>query len=215
MIYDLEVDLDRKDIVLDEHLDKHTFSSGAWKNDSELHIAVSNSVTSPVYLQIPYHGSAEPLTIIFNSILYGSCHGYIEGIDKIITPAQLLLINPDGFYVMILQDGVPYIYSGTDTDFAIIDSAQQSAKLLLKCGPGKNYRYPTTGIDLDQYLNSIVERTDIGEKLMNELQDDGISLESAEFDTTDNGLSIGLANSDNYEEVTDVDASQLKNPDKQ
>ena len=108
--------------------------------------------------------------------------------------SNLPYINIDGKYIVRIGtfDGVDcevaFVYSAYNSDFVIGDADTQSAQLLTLCGPGKYYRYPTSGVDITKYINSIVANTDLGETLMREFDGDNksISISRTLMKDTDN-----------------------------
>lgn len=83
-----------------------------------------------------------------------------------------------------------YIYSSRQTDLAIGYSDDQASQLLTLCAPGKSYRYPTTGVGVYGYLNSVVEHTDLYEVLEEQFSNDSRPIQSAVFDNTTGKLDV-------------------------
>lgn len=121
-------------------------------------------------------------------------HGDFELLD--LTPAQLILINSSGYYTILFKKESVYnipnaeVYSMTDTDFLIGLSDDQSAKLLALCAPGKNYRYPTTGVGITDYINGVVENSDLNSKLLDEFDKNKTPILDAEFDPSSGELNV-------------------------
>lgn len=117
----------------------------------------------------------------------GNAASYIYGsLEKTLLKAsQLPIINTDGTYRLLFKRSSEsvLVYSGEESDFAIGPSDNQNAQLITLCGPGKNYRYPTTGIDITKYLNSVVAQTDLQEQIQNQFNADNKTIYSAEFDS--------------------------------
>ena len=109
---------------------------------------------------------------------------------------QLPLINADGKFVVLFKKyensnfSRAIISSAENADFNIGDSDSQSAQLLAKCAPGKYYRYPTTGLDLTKYINSVVEHTNLTDSLVKEYASDLKQVIEAEFDNSNGDLKI-------------------------
>lgn len=213
MIYDIKIDLENKDVKFDNHYNEHIYQEGVWNNEI-LNISTPefNLSKTPLYVYAPYQGVSQTLNLKINSNLYDKCYGFINNKETVLTPAKLMLVNTDGYYAIIQKNTKIYIYSAARIDFLIENSVQQSAKLLCLCAPGKSYRYPLSGINLEKYLGSIIERTNIGQKLIEELEDDGISIDNAEYDISSNNLSLGIANSENHEDILKIN-HEIKNPD--
>lgn len=75
-------------------------------------------------------------------------------------------------------------------DFEVGLSDNQEVQLLSRCAPGKSYRYPTTGIDLTKYINSVVSHTDMSDRLIKELEADFRNVVEAEFDSSTGNLDV-------------------------
>lgn len=108
-----------------------------------------------------------------------------------ISAAMLPYIDIDGEFIVKLVQNTKaetldkaYIYSGKKTDITINYSDDQSAQLLSLCGPGKSYRYPTTGIGITKYLNCVVAHSDLDKILEAQFEADNKPIQSAEFDSS-------------------------------
>ena len=125
---------------------------------------------------------------------------------------QLPSVDMDGrFKVLFKQYGNSVfsraiIASAKDADFSIGESDSQSAQLLAKCAPGKYYRYPTTGLDLTKYINSVVEHTNMTTQLVKQYSADSKQITSAEFDSSTGDLQIVFSGTD------EADDSNLSDP---
>lgn len=98
--------------------------------------------------------------------------------------SQLPIIDIDGMFRVVFTRGSDkvMIFSAKESDLAVGTSDNQSAQLLAICAPCKNYRYPTTGIDITKYLHSIVPYTDLNKKIDEQYKSDGKNIHSADFD---------------------------------
>ena len=76
-----------------------------------------------------------------------------------------------------------YIYSSKSTDITVNYSDDQASQLLSLCGPGKNYRYPTTGVGITKYLNCVVAHSNLDKILEAQFELDNKPIQSAEFDS--------------------------------
>lgn len=126
---------------------------------------------------------------------------------------QLPSIDPDGQFVVLFSQYVnadlscATIYSAKSVDFSIGDSDSQSAQLLARCAPGKYYRYPTTGLDLTKYINSVAEHTDMVESLVSQFASDSKQISEAEFDSSTGDLQIAFVG------TKEADDENLLDPD--
>ena len=113
-----------------------------------------------------------------------------------ICASQLPYVNIDGRFSILLKlssgvlANVAEIYSLAATDFAIGDSNDQEAKLLSICAPGKYYRYPSTGVDVTKYINSVVQHTELGENMSSQFERDSKFISDADFDSSDGSLDV-------------------------
>lgn len=213
MVQDIKIDINNKDIKVDTKLYKKIFFSITWDGPNFTIIPplghTINIDIEPVYIKIPYKPLTEEL-----SMDNRPCYGTIDGKYIRLTPAKLMLINSDGFYCISgNKDGSCTIYSACETDFTIANADNQTARLMCLCAPGKNYRYPITGVGISKYLNSIIERTDIGNRLVSEFQSDNISLDDATYDVETKKLNLGLTECENYENIVALNTNEIINPD--
>lgn len=134
------------------------------------------------------------------------------GRAKSIMACQLPSIDVDGHFKLSFQQYTnnnfsrAIICSAKDADFNIGQSDSQSAQLLVRCAPGKYYRYPTTGLDLVQYINSVVEHTDMTESLISQFSSDYKKISQAEFDSSTGDLQVVFTgtNEASDENLTDI-----------
>lgn len=131
-----------------------------------------------------------------------------------LTPAMLPIINTEGYFKVVFERyfnkyGRALIYSITDYDFSIGESDNQSAQLLTKCAPSKSYRYPTTGLDITKYINSVVDNTDLITALQSEFKSDSKDITSAEFDNSTGDLSVEFTGTEEADDNNLADPSTL------
>lgn len=120
-----------------------------------------------------------------------------KNISAPISASMLPFVDIDGeFVVKLVQNeqmeelDKAYIYSSKETDLSINYSDDQAAQLLSICNPGNSYRYPTTGVGITQYINSVISHTDFAEKLENQFENDGKRIVEADFDNTNCNLDV-------------------------
>lgn len=125
-----------------------------------------------------------------------------------ISASALPFIDVDGNYIVKLVRAKTtvsldkaYIYSAKSTDLAIDFSDDQAAQLLSLCSPGKSYRYPTSGVGIIKYLNSVVDHSDLADVLETQFDADSKPLIGAEFDNQSGKLDV-LYNPE--QEVSDI-----------
>lgn len=128
---------------------------------------------------------------------------------------QLPLIDKNGKYKVLFKKygnsnySVALIASAHDTDFTIDSSDNQSAQLLARCAPGKYYRYPTTGLDLTKYINSVVEHTDLVDGLVSQFAADSKQIAEAEFDSGTGDLQVVFSGTDEADDRNLADPTKL------
>lgn len=127
-----------------------------------------------------------------------------------ISASMLPFIDIDGeFLVRMVQNSKSevldkaYIYSAKSTDLSINYSDDQASQLLTLCGPGKSYRYPTTGVGITKYLNCVVAHSDLQKVLETQFNGDKKPIQNAEFDNTTGKLDV-LFNPEKEESDTDL-----------
>lgn len=131
-----------------------------------------------------------------------------------INACQLPLVDVDGRFKVLFKRynnsnfSRAIIVSAKDADFTIGESDSQSAQLLARCAPGKYYRYPTTGLDLTKYINSVVEHTDMTTQLVKQYSADSKQITEAEFDSSTGDLQIVFSGTE------EADDKNLTAPDK-
>jgi len=127
-------------------------------------------------------GNVYGITDITGGIAFTKPYDSLKPVE--IKACQLPILNADGKYRVVFTQGSDkvMVYSAKESDLAVGASDNQSAQLLAICAPGKNYRYPTTGVDITKYLNSIVPYTDLNKRIDEQYKSDGKNLHSADFD---------------------------------
>lgn len=140
---------------------------------------------------------------------------YLPG-DTLMTvnASELPYINIDGNYLFKLEFGSnnsnkAYVYTADNTDMLIGDSDLQSSQLLSICEPGKFYRYPTTGIGVTKFIGSVVSHTELGDKIIEQFENNGISVQDANFDTRTGELQVIFFNEGIEEDLGLLDVADL------
>lgn len=106
---------------------------------------------------------------------------------------QLPIININGEFKIVTRKTdniIAELYSMSSSDIDFGNSSDQSAKLLSLCAPGKNYRYPLSGVGITDYINSVIVNSDLAEKLAKEFENNNTPISSAEFDPDTGDLKI-------------------------
>lgn len=139
------------------------------------------------------------------------------GSPQPIRASQVQLIDENGYLAIVFKRFNNGMYTrailckGESIDFKIGGGDSQSAQLLAKCAPGKYYRFPTSGVDLTKYINSVVDHTALTDKLVSEFEKDNKHISEASFDNSDGNLDIVFtgANEADDEGLDDPDTLDL------
>lgn len=132
-----------------------------------------------------------------------------------IKACQLPLVDADGQFNIIFQQYAnssftkATIYSTKSADLTVDNSDSQSAQLLARCAPGKYYRYPSTGLDLTKYINSVVEHTDMVDALVTQFKADSKQVTEAEFDNTTGDLQVVFSGTQEASDTNLIDPKLL------
>lgn len=129
-----------------------------------------------------------------------------------ISACQLLNINENGNYKILIKREdqlVAEIYSSESSDLLYGSSDDQSAKLLSLCAPGKNYRYPISGVGITNYINAVIDNTNLGERMISEFKANNTPVLSASFDNTNGALNVEQS----VEEEQDLEFEELTKSD--
>lgn len=189
-------------------------------NSSFLARLVVENVASKSYNPISSYNLLAPTPLI---VMYYPT--YIGDL-RTITPCQLPLVDIDGEFKIVFNrynnNSLSYaaIYSSKSEDLSVGVSDSQSAQLLARCAPGKYYRYPTTGLDLTKYINSVVEHTNMTSELVSQFKSDSKQITEASFDSKTGDLQIIFSGSNEAEddnliepELLDVSLFKLADDD--
>ena len=142
---------------------------------------------------------------------------YNYGLSSLIdlVPSQLILINDDGYYTLLFRKEVVYnipnveIYSMSEDDLTLGSSDDQSAKLLAVCASGKNYRYPTTGVGITDYINCVIENSNLNKALIDEFEKNMTPVKDAEFDSATGMLNVSQSSELEQDFATTIDKDEL------
>jgi len=139
-------------------------------------------------------------------------YAFSRNLAASIYACQLPFIDIDGeFVAKFVQNqnnevlDKAYIYSSKQSDISVGYSDDQAAQLLTLCAPGKSYRYPTTGVGITSYLNTVVAHTDLEDVLKVQFDMDKKPIQSADFDSTTGGLEA-IFSPENEEEDTGLES---------
>lgn len=126
-----------------------------------------------------------------------SSYALSKNIAAPISASMLPFIDIDGNYLIKFAKSAvnevldkAYIYSAKKTDIMVDFSDDQASQLLSLCGPGKSYRYPTTGVGITKYLNAVIAHSDLLEVLEEQFMLDNKPIEEADFDNLTGGLQV-------------------------
>lgn len=159
----------------------------------------ANSIyTTGISVSIPYTPILKPIYISFLYDLGGHYKPIINprnNSDKFISginASELFKIDKNKYTLLVSPEYDLQIYSGKRIDCNKVISNIQNRNLLLLCVPTNNYRYPTSGIGLIQYLHASNSLDGLADRLEKEFSDDGVDVISAAMDTDTGELELNL-----------------------
>ena len=135
--------------------------------------------------------------------------------DDLVQPdaSQMPLLDLDGNFQMKVKTyygrKICEVSSSSLTDFEVGDVEDQSAQLLSICAPGKYYRYPTTGVDITKYINSVVPHTDMAQNTLEQFNNDGKYIQAADFDSESGNLTVAFSGDSADNDTGNIDVSDL------
>lgn len=121
-------------------------------------------------------------------------YAFSSNLPQKLTASQMAAINQNGEYLIRIERvnnnnfNRAYVYSANESDLLIGQSDDQASKLLALCAAGKYYRYPVSGVGATDYINSVVQHTDLSQKLSEQFENNGMPIMNAEFDVTTGNL---------------------------
>lgn len=127
---------------------------------------------------------------LLNSSNRNNIFEVIDKNNKPIYASQLPLISESFSYRATMKDNTIYISDMYSYDLNIVESMEQNKMFLLKCNASNLYSYPTTGVGLLEYLNGNIGSLDLGEKIKDEFNRDGMYVENASINTDTGEISI-------------------------
>lgn len=121
-----------------------------------------------------------------------TAYGYLasKSIISQIMASEIMQLNNNGkVRLVVRKETNPVfnkceIYSCSSMDFSIGECDNQNANTITLCNPGNYYRFPTVGVGVTDYLNSIVSRTKLGSKMLDQFSQNLIPIQSASFNTS-------------------------------
>lgn len=175
--------------------------------DSSVYVPLESS---NIYFTTKYHPSVLKVKIVFDGVEYPVKTKFWDGQKRDVKACQFPIINISGKYmIQIAQEEddkvlCAYLYNADELDFTSNESQDQEAQLLALCAPGQNYRYPTVGIDVSKYVNSVPSLTDLGQKIVNEFSNDGKDVYNADFDADTGNITVEFNQSNTTQNVSET-----------
>lgn len=105
---------------------------------------------------------------------------------------EFYLLNENGNFNLIMQDGYLAVYSGNETDFEIKPALNQNEVFLLKAMAGNVYQHPATGVGLIEFLHGNFENTGLAAKLQQEFENDNMIINNACMDSATGELFLDV-----------------------
>lgn len=175
--------------------------------DSSVYVPLESS---NIYFTAKYHPSVLKVKIVFDGVEYPVKTKFWDGQKRDVKACQFPIINISGKYmIQIAQEEddevlCAYLYNADELDFTSNESQDQEAQLLALCAPGQNYRYPTVGIDVSKYVNSVPSLTDLGQKIVNEFSNDGKDVYNADFDADTGNITVEFNQANTTQDVSET-----------
>ncbi len=105
---------------------------------------------------------------------------------------ELVSLNEEGYFNLLLEDGFLCIYSGAETDLRIGTAKSQNEIFLLKAASGNLYQHPSSGVGLIDFLHSNLENNGLAARLQSEFDADGMIVRNAYMDSATGELLLDV-----------------------
>lgn len=114
--------------------------------------------------------------------------GYIDlknTSGELLTASMLPLVNDEFKFVVIYNSTLPesILYSGYTYDIILQQSLHQNEYFLIFMDKGNLYEHPLSGVAIRDYLNAVIERSDLAINIKSELEDDRMVVKQINYDT--------------------------------
>ena len=214
---DLNINTITGDLVLSD-FDNHTLATFRWTGEADRFIEgevqlppyfdTELLVSEGVKVAIPYTPVYKPMRIVFQQ---SNGAGFVQNpetgyewfdvkcqlygmVERSICASELLLVYPLETYVFQIDNvhGTALLWSGKSSDTAVVSANIQNRNMLLQCVAGNNYRYPTSGVGVIQYLHASISNTGMSDSLMQEFADDNVRVVNASYDSNTGMLDLDL-----------------------
>lgn len=142
-----------------------------------------------IYVRIPYTPKFKKLKLRFiysgtediPEYLINRTNNQIWFSTKVNT-SELIKINHEFVYNLVIDDGVVEVFSGYETDFGILPSLNQNKAFLLKAFPGTIYQHPATGVGILDYMSGNIANSELADILQKQFEADGMRVNDASVD---------------------------------
>lgn len=142
-----------------------------------------------IYVRIPYIPKFKKLKIRF---VFSGTEEFPEYLinrfdnqiwfDTQVNASEMISINHDFVFNLVIDNGKINVFSGFDTDFSISPSLNQNKAFLLKAFPGALYPYPTTGVGILDYMSGNIANSELADILQKQFEADGMTVNNASVD---------------------------------
>jgi len=237
MTADILLNVNQKDFLFDESNSTRTFFASEYgahqigeDENSYLDVVIpSNYVVAPeaqdIFIKAPYIPVATPIYIrflrkrnddftiikVFEENSLPVCVFNQAGEMSYLNGCSIMGIDVDGLLRLHCdgENSVCEVYKASDCDFNFGNADRQAVELMMECAPGKNYRYPITGVAGSRFMGSIIDRTSAAEDILRELGDDRQTVKDVYYDDNTQRLRISTDEYNNRQKVEVVDISEL------
>lgn len=171
------------------------------------------SLRQNCYVRIPYTPEYHVVVVRFKEDIEGG--NYIanaggqrsfklfftgdDGTYSDVMASQLVHVSSD-FVYRIMPDYTgnrATICDGMTIDLDVVDANTQNTNMMLVCKASNNYRYPTMGVGLQNWINSTNINATLIDTLKREFANDGTPVVNARYDFETQKLNLQL----NYDQV--------------
>lgn len=198
---DLLYNCANNDIVIEDAAPSNVYIA-SWGNTgaaqfNRLNVSIRkpSSLQEGIYVKVPYLASTKKVVVSVELDGQSSSHDLYTvdamGIeDGRIRCSQLCALSLDVFFFRLDSHGKLIVYSGVNSDFVVGEAKKQNEVFLLYCKPGNSYRYPTTGVHIQKFVNGHGSAAQFAQSIKNEFASDGMSLLDLQFDANTNHLAL-------------------------
>ena len=119
-----------------------------------------------------------------------------SGTQQKLNASEMWGCNDKGVFILVLRKSSLAVFSGYETDMMVRPALKQNEAFLLKAFVGSLYQFPTTGVELINYLHANLENSGLAAKLQQEFTDDKMIIHNAYMDSATGELLLEVTEKD-------------------